>query len=309
MSDTARGVPYSWSMPDPLVLAHRFNTPEVLPPFTSVVVKPGQQAFTSVNDVQTVHREAATHVLTGTLNHTIEQAVTIGQMGGEAHISYHAEIILFDMRPKVLPQETILLTAANGEEVAAFLSLTYQVDSVEALNCCGAVYQPAADASEIRQDDPVLEAAFRQAMAHITHALEQMAAKECDAAAVEKLTASTALTELCRSARCFLAPAGLLLKSVRISPVRRICPYCSLHLSLTELKNLRCEKEDCRRQLHACPSCGKLVRLGDTSCPHCRHELLWCGAPGCQQYRLVDRGRFCPVCRRACYPLPPRTFL
>lgn len=316
MPDQNSGAPYSWTMTAPGVLAHRFHTPERLPPFTSLTVRPGQTGLTFINGEQRVCASADTHVLTGNISHTIRDGVTVSSDGGTAHILYHSEITLFDTRPKALPQETIQLTAADGEETFAFLNMTVQVADVVALNRSGAAFLPCADGSgdsELLLGDDILRSACAQAAAQASALLQQESSKAADSAAVRALLLDPDVAERLRlMSEAPLAAFGLSLDSVRLSPTERSCPYCSRQLSLMDIRRGRCSTTSgCGCTLHTCPSCSRFVRSDQAVCPNpqCREKLLWCGTKGCETFRRVVNGRFCPVCRRACYPPKQREFL
>lgn len=310
--------PYAWTMQDPAVLAHRFTVPELLAPYTALTVAPGQSGLVFIDDQ--VHRctDAGIYQLTDSLVRTIEEAEALRRACSEVPMTYNAQLILFDVRQKLHPAQTISLTAANQERVTASLSLTYCVDNPEKLHSCGANYQPCEGGLELRADDPRIAEAFRRAVDEAAEHLSRQAAGMDDARSVEAMLTNARLrTELRGMADGHLLPLGLRLTAAYLSPARTFCPYCRKQLSLTEIRRRFCSAVDddgkpqsgCGKPLHVCPSCDTIVGAEHPICPTCSQELLFCSSPGCNTYRLVERGRFCPVCKRACYPLPDREFL
>ncbi|MBQ7848669.1 MAG: hypothetical protein IJ343_02965 [Clostridia bacterium] len=314
MPEYSCGAPYSWTMTTPGVIAHRFDTPECLLPFTALTVRPGQTGLAFINGEQRVCSTADTHVLTGDVRHSIRDGYRTAMVGGAAQILYHGEITLYDTRLKTLPQETVQLTAANRDETFVFLNLDVRVGDVTLLGRSGAAFQPCADGSgdsEMLLDDPVLKEACAQVTSHVTGEMQQMAAQAADGAAVRQLLIADRTAEtLRRNADRLLLPLGLTLDNVRLTLTERSCPYCSRQLSLMDIRHRRCSATNgCGCVLHTCPSCDRFVRSDQGVCPSCREKLLWCPTKGCETFRKVEGDRFCPVCRRACYPPKQREFL
>jgi len=315
---TSAPAPYQWTMADPAALAFRFAAPDPLPPYTAVNVLPGQAGYFLFNDSPRLCDKAGLYLLTGSMIHTLQQAEAIQRSGGEAVLTYGAQLLLFDMRPKLYPAETIEVATGGSGSVTVNLALAYRTENAEKLYRSGATFQPADSGDELRQDDPLIADAFRRAAMDAAVLLREHAAA-CDGiqAAEKALTAPKLLMELRARAALTLAPLGLRADAVHVSIARRNCPYCQKVLSLTEVRERFCRavddegnpQEGCGRRLNACPACGTIVGPERASCPTCQQELLFCDTPGCQTYRLPVHGRFCPVCRRACYPLPPREFL
>lgn len=300
-------VPYSWTMTSSNVLAHRFNLPEPLEPFTSLTVRPGQTGLAFINGEEIICREEQTHVLTGDVQHNVREAIGQLSQGGKALLLHHGEITLFDTRLKALPKETIQLKAANNDEVFAFLNLVVQVGNVRELKNKCSDFTPCADGSgdsELTLDAPLLRDAFAKVVSDVTTALEQAAAQAADQDGVYALLADHALlSDLRRNAeRKLLHPLGLVLDSIRLTRTERACPYCSRQLSVLEIRGRRCQSCGCA--LHHCPGCNRILRSDQAVCPNpnCGEKLLWCGSKGCETFRRPERGRFCPVCRGACYP-------
>lgn len=310
--------PYQWTMADPAVLAFRFAAPDPLPPYTAVTVSPGQAGYFLFNDSTRLCDKAGLYLLTGSMIHTLQQAEAIQRSGGEAVLTYNAQLLLFDLRPKLYPAEAIEVKTGTGEGVTLSLAIAYRTENVEKLYRSGATFQPAEGGDALRQDDPLIADAFRRAVTDATVLLREHAAAADGAQDAEKaLTHPRLLMELRARAALTLAPLGLRADAVHVSIARRNCPYCQKVLSLTEVRERFCRavdeegnpQEGCGRRLSACPACGAIVGPERATCPTCQQELLFCDTPGCQTYRVPVHGRFCPVCRRACYPLPPREFL
>ena len=318
MSPHAHQAPYRWEMRDPAALAHRFSVPDALPPYTALTIAPHQAGLFFINGQIEMHREPDLYLLTGSRVHSLEEADRILHACGEATLTYNSLLTLFDLRPKLYPARLLEAAAASGEVVAAHLSLVYQVADPQTLDGCGATYQPCEGGSEIRQDDPRLSDAFRRSLDDLTALLARRAAQAPTAAEAEKLLLSPDLSgEMRPMADAHLLPVGLQAVSIRLSPARALCPHCRKPLSLDEMRRRFCSSVDeagrpqpgCNRRLHACPGCGALVGPEQQTCADCGEELLFCFTPWCETYRRVERGRFCPVCRRACYPLPDRELL
>lgn len=303
--------PYAWAMPDPAALAFRFAVPNPLGRYTAVTVAPGQAGYFFLNDQ--IHRcdEPGLYLLTGSMIHTLEEAEAIQRHGGEAVQAYNAQLLLFDLRPKLSPTMPLEMPTAEGEKVTVNLAVKYHVERVEKLYQSGATFQPGADGDVLTQSDPLIADALRRAAEAAAVILAERTAQMENAAAAEQLfmTDNALKAAMCARIAGILAPVGLMADAVHLSVARRQCPYCGKALSLTELQEHRCYSEagGCGRQLHTCPACETIVGSERDACPTCGLELLWCDA--CQTYRRVEKGRFCPVCRRACYPLPPREFL
>lgn len=310
--------PYNWEMHDSAVLAHRIGLPAVLPAYAAVTVAPGQQGLVFLGSEQHLLRTAGLHMITGSLIHSLAEGYELAQTGTEAVLPYNAQLTLFDVRQKLWHAQPIDLIAASGEHTAVNLSLSYCIDDVIRLNGCGADYVPCEGGSEMRLDDPKIADAFQRAISDVTLRLQQRAAEKAAAKDILALLAAPALrTEIRVAADAHLAPIGLKVTSPHLSSAHASCPYCQKQLSLLEIRQRRCSAVDeegnpqpgCGRTLHACPSCQTIVGPERSVCPTCAEELLFCYTPGCSTYRRVERGRFCPVCKRACYPIPDREFL
>lgn len=311
-------IPYSWEMSDPLVLAHRFALPEILPPYTSVTVAPGQNGLVFINSQVHLLKQAGLTLLTADLIHNLATGHRLTAGMGEAILPYNTQITLFDMRQKLWPAETIDLTAANGEHAVVSLSIAYAVNDPEKLDRCGASYQPCTGGSQMRQDDPKIAEAFRRAVADVANRLQQRAsALPAARDVIASVTAPAMRSEVRSVCDGHLSPLGLQAAQPHLSPTHTTCPYCQKPLSFTEIRRRFCSAVDdegqpqkgCNRRLHACPSCQTLVGFDRRTCPSCETELLYCSTPGCETYRRVERGRFCTVCKRACYPRPNPEFL
>lgn len=314
MPDRIPDAPYSWTMTSPGVLAHRFDTPELLPPLTALTVGSGQAGLALINGETQLCTAVDNHILTGDVSHSVRDGYRVAMGGGKAHINYNSEITLFDTRLKSLPQETVQLTAANLDETFVFLGLDVRANDIVLLNNSGATFHPCADGSgdsELLLSDPVLQAAFAQASSQITATLRQMAEQAADSAAVRELLLDRQSAEsLRRGAERLLLPLGLTLDNVRLTLTERSCPYCARQLTLMDVRQRRCSPTNgCGCVLHTCPQCSRFVRSDQAVCPSCREKLLWCATKGCETFRKVEKGRFCPVCRRACYPPKQREFL
>ena len=314
-------IPFAWQMQDADVLAHRFTLPEVLPPYTALTVSPGQKGLVFMGNATYVLPDAGLQLITASLIHTIAEgtALALENYSG-AVLPYNCQITLFDARPKIWHAEPIDLACANGDHLMLNLSLNFCVDDVEKLDKCGATYQPLDQASEMRQNDPVIDSALKNALAAATQRLTVCAADAPSAQEATSLVLSTRVRgDIMAEVHRHLQPLGLKALPVSICPANVICPYCQKPLSLTELKRRFCSATDdegnpqkgCNRKLHACPYCQTIVGPEHAFCPNrkCQKELLFCHDAGCQTYRIVERGRFCPVCKRACYPLQDREFL
>lgn len=314
-------IPYAWEMRDAAVLAHRFALPAVLPAYTALTVSPGQSGLVFMGNSVYVLPDSGLHLVTASLIHTIAEGAELSLADYEgAVLPYNSQITLFDMRQKLWYADPIELRCANGENLALHLSLSYHVVDVEKLDKCGASYQGVPEGSELRQDDPQIAAAFESAVAAVTTALLRHAGKAANAAeATERVTSAAVRKEIRSIADEKLLPLGLQALAPHLGPARAACPYCQKPLSLTEIKRRFCSAVDddgkpqkgCNRRLHTCPYCQTIVGPERSTCPNaaCGKELLFCNAPSCNTYRRVERGRFCPVCRGACYPLPDREFL
>lgn len=313
-------IPYAWEMQDAAVLAHRFALPAVLPPYTALTVGPGQTGLVFLGNQTYVLPESGLHLVTASLIHTVSQGANLAlENFSGAVLPYNAQITLMDMRQKIWYADPIDLCCADGVHAAMNLSLSYHVADAEKLDRSGATYQPAAGGSEIRQDDPRIAEAFHRAVSDVTQRLTQLASAIASADAPARLTGAAVRREIRDIADKHLAPLGLQALTPHLGTSRATCPYCQKALSLTEIRRRFCSAVDdegkpqkgCNRTLHACPACQTIVGPERSTCPNpaCGQELLFCDTPGCNTYRLVERGRFCPVCRRACYPLPDREFL
>lgn len=304
--------PFAWTMTESDVLAHRFSVPELLPAFSALTVRSGQAGLALIGGQQLLCLEQDTHILTGDASHSIPEGYRVAAAGGNAQVNYHPEITLFDTRLKSLPQETVLLTSADGGETFAFLSLTFHISDIVLFNRCGAVYQPCGngDYSEIGLNDASLTEVFSHVLSTVTAVLQKSAMDAQDPSQVRAMLLDNTLGETLRQiADQQLLPLGLTADFVRLKITERSCPYCSRQLSLMDIRRGRCSAtEGCGCALHRCPSCDHFVRSDQTKCPGCHSKLLWCGSKGCETFRTVERGRFCPVCRCACYPPRPREF-
>lgn len=311
MTATERA-PYSWAMTDPLTLAHRFAVPEQLPPCTAVTVLPHQAGLFFVSGKQELRTEPDHYLLTGSRIHSIPEAERILRECGEAVVTYHSQLTLFDLRPKLFPTQRIGLRA-GGKSITASLVLTVRVADPRLLSGCGATWQPAGDAREIRLDDPLLTTRISAELQALTISLQQRADALSDQSAVERLlTHPATLTEARVLLDKPLQDMGLTAESVRLALSRASCPRCHKPLSPEEIDSKFCSNQDeegnpkpgCGRRLHACPHCDSIVGLDAAVCPVCNHELLFCTSPGCSTFRRVKHDRFCVVCHLACYPLP-----
>lgn len=309
---------FVWEMTDPAVLAHRFKLPVKLPPFTALTVGPGQKGLVFLGNDIFVLPNAGLNLITGDRIHTLAEGMGLMQENyTDVVLPYNSQITLFDVRQKIWHAAPIDARCADGGHVTFNLSLSYCVQDVEKLDRSGATYQPCGEASEIRQDDPRLSEAFRRAEADVTQKLLARAAAAPSPEEAKQLFSAPALRQEIR-AICdgHLMPMGLAVIQPHLTPAHATCPYCQKTLSLTEIRRRFCSNTDddgqpqkgCNRQLHACPSCQTIVGADRTTCPTCGDELLFCATPGCRTFRKVERGRFCPVCKRACYPQPDWEF-
>ncbi|MBQ2953267.1 MAG: hypothetical protein IJE07_06885 [Clostridia bacterium] len=314
-------IPYAWEARDASVLAHRFALPAKLPPYTALTVSPGQRGLVFLGNATYVLENAGLHLITASLIHTIAEGAEFSLEAFDgAILPYNARITLFDMRPRLWPCETIDLVSANGEHATINLSLSFRAEDVAKLDACGATFQPAGDDRQMRLDDPVITEAFRRAIADATQRLLRCAAEapSADEAIASSLSPRTR-GDVLALVNSHLTPLGLRALPPHMSPAHATCPYCFKPLSITEIRSRFCSATDeegkpqkgCGRRLHACPHCQTIVGSDRSICPNpnCAKELLFCHTPGCETYRSVERGRFCPVCRRACYPVPDREFL
>ena len=305
-------IPHGWAMDDANVLAHRFDLPAKLEPLTAVTVGVGQKGMVFLNGEVTVLETPDTYLVTGQELHPLEEGLRLAEAMGKAILPYNGEITLFDMRQKVWPAHLMDLTPASSEHVPMHLTVTYTVDDPVKLNTCGADYKPAPGGDrQMRQDDPRIAAAFDAGISDVVQALLPWAAAFADAKEVQQqLGLQKKRLEALPLLNRHLQPLGLEVISVSFVPLNAICPYCMKPLSLTEMrqKQCRCTDEEgnrqkgCGRPLDACPECHALVRSTDATCTRCNAELLYCRTPGCKTFRKVVRGRFCPVCKGACYP-------
>lgn len=315
---TAPQTPYSWDMRDPAVLAHRFDVPDALPPYTALTVAPHQAGLFFLNGKVEIQRDPDLYLLTGSRVHNLAEADRVLRACGEAVLTYNSLLTLMDLRPKLWPAQTLDVTAASGEKLPVHLSLTFRVSDPAKLDGCGATYQPCEGGSEIRQDDPKIADAFQRALTDVTGHILRRAAELPGLKEAEKLFAGANLaTEVRGMADAHLLPLGLQVVSAHISPSRASCPRCHKQLALWEIRRRFCSAVDeegapqpgCNHRLHTCPGCGALVGSEQETCLTCGEELLYCFTPGCETYRRVEKSRFCPVCHRACYPMPDREFL
>lgn len=312
MSEIQVGTQYSWAMKDASVLARGFDTPDVLEPYTAVIVKPGQQALVFINDQQKVLRDIGTHLITGNVRVSIKAAVDILHAGGTVHTTFSSAITIFDVRSHLLPEENLTLTAADGSETHVSFSGSYRIADVcqlvtnaLSLQSCG-----EANAHELRMSDPFLRDTVQRMSSIAAGILTQRAQDAPTAADVKRLLVSPGLSEaITRQINEAIRPAGMLLERFRASLTERACPYCHRQLSMMEIRARRCGNAEvgCNRTLEICPECGGIVSQGEVCCPRCSTALLWCDR--CRSFAQVERGRFCTRCRSACYPIPPRGFL
>ncbi len=311
-------IPYHWKMQDSPVLAHRIALPEKLSAWTALTVDPGQNALVFLDGQEHLFDQASTYLLTGNVVHDLAQGYHIAAAGGEAVLPFHAQMTVFDMRPKLWIADPIDLTAANGEHASVTLSVSYCVDNPEKLNLSGAAYRSGADGSDLHPDDPIIQGAFQAAIAEATPKLaERAAALATGSGVISALIAPDLRSAVSALFGLRLMPVGLRVVSLNLMPAHATCCYCGKELSVTEVRRRFCSAVDdngqpqrgCNRRLHACPSCGAIVGPERSTCPTCGDELLYCSTPGCETYRRVEKGRFCVVCKCACYPQPPREFL
>lgn len=298
--------PLVWQMSDPDVLAHRFDLPPQLQAFTAVTVFPDQRGLVFLNDV--LHRldePSNTYLLTGDRIDSIGEGYRITQAGSEAVMAYNARITLFDVRAKEWQSDYADLTAANGEHVPVRVSLTCRVRDPERLDSCGAAFRPGEGCTELRLSDPRFTTLLQGIAGGVAGLLREKAAALPDRADVVKMVYSAHESQdvtgcVSRDLNA-LEDMGLTLTALRLLPVEALCPRCREALSLQDIQARRCSR--CGDRLHACPGCQALLGPDHDRCPVCRkEELFFCYSPSCGTYRRPERGRFCPVCRRACYP-------
>ena len=303
---TSNPVPYHWSSPDAASLAFLIATPDQLHSYTAVTVGPGQAGYFFLNDETHLCDQPGLYLLTGSMIHSLEEAEVIQRHGGETVNAYNARLMLIELQPRLSPAQAIEATAANGETATVNLAFRYRVTDVERFCRSGVTFRPG---QALTQADPVISGALQRAAQSAALVLEKRAHEASHARAAEEafLSDDALKAELRACASDALIPLGLTAESVCLSIARRQCPYCSKALSMAELQAHRCSGEGCGRALHTCPDCDTIVGAERENCPTCRRELLWCDP--CQRYARVEKGRFCPVCHRACYPLPPREFL
>lgn len=310
MPETPAGKQYSWAMKDAAVLARAFDTPEVLEPYTILVVHPGQEALVFCDDRQTVYREG-THQLTDSASVSVSNAIRIFRAGGSVHTGFSAAISVYDVRTRVLPAQNITLFAADGSELTVTFSGAYRIGDVRQLVRNAVSMQPAGEAvHELTTDDPFIQETLRQMTAAAAETLRERALQAATAAESRKLAiGNEAANLILRRVNRAMAASGFLLERAQLSLLDRACPYCHRQLSLTEIRSRRCGSDTmgCNRKLEICPECRAIVSPEEALCRHCRTELLWCDR--CQTYAQVEKGRFCTRCRGACYPLLPRGFL
>ncbi|MBR3764432.1 MAG: zinc ribbon domain-containing protein [Clostridia bacterium] len=297
--------PLVWHMSDPDVLAHRFALPPQLRAFTSVTVFPDQRGLVFLNDV--LHRldePSNTYLLTGDRIDSIGEGYRITQAGSEAVMAYNARITLFDMRPKEWQSDYADLTAADGEHVPVRIVLVCQVRDPERLEQCGAAFRPGEDGSQLRLSDPLFITLLRAIAGGVADLLREKSAALPGRAEVARMVHAAHqapdTTNYVTNEISALARMGLALTALRLLPVEALCPHCRETLSLQDIHARRCSR--CGETLHACPGCQALLGPDHQRCPFCREELFFCYSPGCGTYRRPERGRFCPVCKRACYP-------
>lgn len=312
MSEKSVGTQYSWAMKDANVLARGFDTPEVLEPFTAVIVKPGQEALVFIDDKQKLLKDIGTHLITGNLRVSIKDVVDILHAGGTVHTSFSSAITIFDVRSRLLPVENIVLTAADGSETNISFSGSYRIVNVRQLVLNAVSMQPCGEdkVHELTASDPFIRDAVQRMVGIAADALMQRALEAPDATAVKRLLVSPDVHEaITLQVNDALRSTGMLLERFRPSLTERACPYCHRQLSMAEIRARRCGNAEvgCNRDLETCPECGGIVSQGEACCPRCSAELLWCDR--CRTFAQVERGRFCTRCHSACYPIPPRSFI
>lgn len=310
MPATPARTQYSWAMKDASVLARAFDTPDVLEPYTILVVSPGQEALVFCNDRQTVYREG-THQLTDGRSVSVADAIAIFRAGGSVHTSFSSTISIYDVRSRVLPAQTITLFAGDGTELTLTFSGAYRIGDVKRLVSNAVSMRPAQEEGvhEMTLEDPFMQSTLQQMTDAAADALRERVQAAPTAAEARKLVIGNEATNaILRRVNRALATTGLLLERAQVSLMDRACPYCHRPLSLMEIRSRRCGSAEvgCNRQLELCPECGAIVSPEETRCRHCMAELLWCER--CKSYAQVEKGRFCTRCKAACYPLLPRGF-
>lgn len=312
MSDAASGKQYSWAMQDANVLALSFDTPDILDPYTAVVVRPGQEALVFTDDQQLHLREIGTHLISGNMQTTVRRAFEILRAGGTVHTSFSSAITIFDMRSRVLPAQSLTLPAADGSETHLSFGGAYRIADPAVMVAHAMTFRPGAlpGTREMHLEDAFIQDTLEQIVQTITGELRRIAQEAPDAGAARTLlTRGACIEAVLRLVNQKIRATGMMLERFRPTPTERTCPYCHRALTLMELRSRRCgdEHTGCGRTLHTCPDCGAIVSPEHAACPRCRSELLWCDR--CRAFAQVEHGRFCLRCRTACYPLLPRELL
>lgn len=305
MPDMSVGKLYSWVMKDTGSLARGFATPDVLEANAAVIVKPGQEAIVFIDDDLKHFDQIGTHVMTGTMRVNIADAIRIARAGGSVHTSFASAITIFDVRNRVFPPETLVLPTAEGDAYIT-LSGSYRISSVPLMVRSALPMTPSLEdpgAFDLRADSDFIRDVISQITSVATAVLREQVRDAQSPADVTKLTLRPEVTdEIVRQVNAALSRTGFRMDSARLSLTERTCPYCRRQLSALELRSRRCgnDKVGCNQQLESCPSCDAIVARGQTICPRCHQELLWC--ENCRTYAHVERGRFCTRCKAACYP-------
>ncbi len=242
-------VPCCWDMTDPAVLAHRFRLPDFLPPYTAVTIFPFQHALLFINDEERLLDFPGLYLLTGERIDSLADAARIQAAKGETIVPWHTRCTLFDTRWKLWPDQELQLTLPEGGKASVTLSICYRVNDPVALSRSGASFLPCPDGSEMRQDDPVIAAAFRQAIHDVTRCLKRQALL-AGSAGTSLFDTETNYREACQVCNAALTPLGLQLVGLYLSPIPEplICPTCGFRIA---------------PGLRVCPACGSAPPLPD----------------------------------------------
>lgn len=306
-------IPLHWEMTDPAVLSHRFCLPEKLARYTAVTVADGQQGLIFIGDEPFEAATPGLYMVTGDEIHSLAEGMALTVAGYTPVMPYNAQIILFDTRQKLWQAPPAQLTAGNAETASISMTLVYRVAEPGKLNQISTSPVVTDDGScEIRQDDPMIAGAFTAAISAMTNFLQGIAQLKASASAITgMLTDSHLCAAACDKANQQLTRLGLQAVTLYLSSTHDQCPFCLKKLTQPEIDQQRCgtlTDRGCGSRLHICPSCQSIVSAESLLCPTCRQELLYCD--NCETYRRLEPGqRFCPVCRRACYPLLNRELL
>lgn len=303
---------YRWPMRDASILVRSFDTPDILEPYTTVILQPGQEAIVFTDDRLMHLTEVASHMITGNMRVDLQQTFRILQAGGTVHTSFGSAITLFDVRTRLLPTESLMLKTADGSQVHLSFGGAFRIADPTRMVMNALHLQPCAGggAHELRMDDPFVQDVIRRITDIAAEELAQ-AAQTCAHAeeAKKRLPRSEVTAPILRRVNDTIRQTGFLLERLRPTLTERACPYCHRPLSMQEIRNRRCGDENtgCNRPLEVCPECGALVTQEYAACPRCAAELTWCDR--CRRFAQVEKGRFCIRCHTACYPPLPRELL